>query len=185
MPEQALRGGTALIDPLTVLTHLDIRDGYIVADLGCGGGGHFVGPLAKMVGAKGKVYAVDIQKKVLQVVEGKMKQQNISNVVTVWSDLERGDSTDVPEGSCNVVLLINVLFQNTNHESIVQGAVRMIQSGGRLVVIDWKPTGSPFGPPSDTRVSPHKITEIAKPLAISLIEEFDAGPYHYALVFKK
>lgn len=185
MSEQALRGGTALIDPFTILAHLDIHDGDTVADLGCGGGGHFVGPLAKAVGAKGTVYAVDIQKNVLKAVEGKMKQENIVNVITVWSDLERGGIADIPSGSCEVSMLVNILFQNTKHDRIVQEASRMIKSAGRLMVIDWKTSGSPFGPPSDRRVSAQTVKDIAQRLHLTLVEEFDAGPYHYALIFKK
>ncbi len=185
MSEQALRGGTALIDPLTILSHLDIHDGDTVADLGCGGGGHFVGPLAKAVGAKGKVYAVDIQKNVLKLVEGKMRQEHILNVIPVWSDLERGGIADIPSGSCDLSVLINILFQNTKHDRIVQEASRMIKSMGRVMVIDWKTSGSPFGPPSDRRVSAQQVKDIAQVLNLSLLEEFDAGPYHYGLIFKK
>lgn len=185
MSEHALVGGTSLIDPLAVVSRLDIRDGNIVADLGCGGGGHFVGVLSRAVGSKGKVYAVDIQKNVLKVVEAKMKQEHDTNVTTVWADLERDGSADIPSGSCNAVLIVNVLFQNTQIEKIVQEASRMIGSGGHLVVIDWKPSGSPFGPPSDRRISSQKVNEIAKSLNLSALEEFDAGKYHYTLVFKK
>ncbi|MEK7103404.1 MAG: methyltransferase domain-containing protein [Patescibacteria group bacterium] len=185
MSEQALRGGTALIDPLMIISRLDIHDGDIVADLGCGGSGHFVGPLAKAVGLKGKVYAVDIQKNVLKVVEGKMKQEHIVNVIPVWSDLERGGIVEIPPESCDLAILINILFQNTKHDRIVQEASRMIKSVGRLMVIDWKTSGSPFGPPSDRRVSPQRVKDIAQELHLSLLDEFDAGPYHYGLIFKK
>lgn len=185
MSEHALAGGTSLIDPVAVISHLDIRDSNTVADLGCGGGGHFVSALSKAVGPKGKIYAVDIQKNVLKIVEAKMKQENNANVTTVWSDIERDGSKDIPSDSCDVVMIVNVLFQNTHIDKIVQEASRMIESGGRLVVIDWKPSGSPFGPPSDRRISPQKISEIAKTLNLSALEEFDAGQYHYTLVFKK
>lgn len=185
MSEHALAGGTSLIDPVAVISHIEIRDGNIVADLGCGGGGHFVSALSKAVGSKGKVYAVDIQKNVLKIVEAKMKQERNANVTAVWSDIERDGSKDIPTSSCDAVMVINVLFQNTQIEKIVQEASRMIKSGGRLIVIDWKPSGSPFGPPSDRRISPQKVSEIAKTLNLAVLEEFDAGQYHYALVFKK
>jgi len=61
----------------------------------------------------------------------------------------------------------------------------MIQSSGRVMVIDWKTTGSPFGPPSNIRVSAQTVKDIAQKLHLTLVEEFDAGPYHYALIFKK
>lgn len=182
---KAPAGGSSLIDPRTIVARLDIHDGDIVADLGCGGGGHFINSLSSAVGAKGKVFAVDIQKNVLKVVEAKMNLFNLANVMPVWSDLERDGSSVVASGSCTLAMLINVLFQNTQYEKIVQESLRMVGSGGRLVIIDWKPSGSPFGPPSDRRISPQKVKEIAQSLHATFVDEFDAGPYHYALVFHK
>ena len=89
MPETILRGGTALLDAEKILTRLGIAEGMIVADLGCGGGGHFVAPASRLVGRTGHVYAVDIQKAVLHTVESKLRLQHVTNVDLVWSDLEK------------------------------------------------------------------------------------------------
>src|SRR5476651_359136 len=43
---------------------LDVKQGDVVADLGAGSGFHTV-KLSKLVGDKGKVYAVDIQKEMI------------------------------------------------------------------------------------------------------------------------
>lgn len=180
-----LKGGTSLIDVPELLKRLDINSGQIVADLGCGGGGHFVAPTALMVGSSGLVYAVDIQKKVLSSLEATLKLQKIGNVKIVWSDLERVGATDIPEKSCDVAILANILFQNKNYLNILQEASRFVKEGGKVVVVDWKATGGGFGPPQDIRVSPDMVKKMAEEINLVFVELFDVGNFHYAAVFKK
>ncbi len=188
MPKEqpVLKGGTALLDANEVLRRLDIKDSYVVADLGCGGGGHFVAPTAMMVGKNGKVYAVDIQKRVLQALKSQFELQKLTNIELVWSNLELYGAAKIPDASCDVAMIVNVLFQNTKHDIILQEAKRFLRSGGRLAILDWKEGSQPFGPPKELRIAKQKIREIAYEVGgLFLIDEFDAGRYHYVLVFRK
>ena len=58
-------GGSVLLDVNLILKKAGIGDKMVVANLGCGASGHFVFPVADLVGKKGKVFAVDILKTVL------------------------------------------------------------------------------------------------------------------------
>ncbi|MBI4599953.1 methyltransferase domain-containing protein [Candidatus Uhrbacteria bacterium] len=185
MESLLLKGGTNLINVPELLKRLDIGSGQTVADLGCGGGGHFVAPTALMVGSGGLVYAVDIQKKVLNSLEASLKIQNIGNVKIVWSDLERVGAAQIPEKSCDVAILANVLFQNKNHASMMQEAARLVRDGGKVVVIDWKKTGGVFGPPQELRIAPDSVQRIGMDGNLGFLETFDVGDFHYAVVFKK
>jgi len=185
MFEPMLKGGTSVLDASAIVSKLEIHDGWIVADLGCGGSGLFVAPLARSVGKKGRVYALDIQKNVLQVVESNMKFQHIDTVTTIWSDLEKVGSADIPDASCDYAMLINVLFQNTNHETILKESARLLKQGARLAVIDWKLVATPFGPPLTHRISQDTVMTHALGMGMQFVSGFEAGPYHYALIFSK
>ncbi len=185
MESVILKGGTSLIDVPDLLGRVGVSSGQTVADLGCGGGGHFVAPTASLVGTSGLVYAVDIQKKVLNSLEATLKLQNIGNVKLVWSDLERVGAADIPDGSCDVAVLANVLFQNKNHHAIIQEASRVLKKGGKLAIVDWKQTSSPFGPPPDLRVSQETVKTLADSLGLLFLDLFDVGAYHYGIVLQK
>ncbi len=185
MVDTILRGGTALLDAQKILERLGIAEGMIVADLGCGGGGHFVAPAARLTGRSGHVYAVDIQKPVLHSVESKLRLQNITNVDLVWSDLEKLGAASIPSASCDLVLLANILFQNKNHAGILAEATRLTKHGGLLAVVDWKKVASPLGPPLEYRIDSALVKDIATTANLSFVDEFDPGAYHYALVFKR
>lgn len=180
-----LHGGTALLNVVELVKRFQIKDSAIVADLGCGGSGHFVGPLAATVGKFGKVYALDVKKNVLQTVESNMKLQHFTNVETVWSDLEQYGAATIPQASCDFVLLVNVLFQNKKHEEIISEACRMLKGGGRLAIIEWKTGLIPFGPPQEVRIASEALKTIGMKIGLVLLDEFSASEYHYAVVFRK
>lgn len=178
-------GGNALVDANLVLSAARVGDKMKVADLGCGSSGHFVFPAAKMVGKNGKVYAVDILKTVLENIKKRVKQENLDNIESVWSNLEIFGATKIEAGSLDVAMLLNTLYQSNKRVEMLREAIRMMKRGGRLVVVEWKNIASPFGPPTEERVKADLLKPGAQKLGLDLSEEFDAGPYHYGLVFIK
>jgi len=178
-------GGNELLDPKKLIQKADITTSMTAADLGCGGSGVFTLQAAKAVGGKGTIYAVDVLKSVLASVITKAKMQSINNVRTVWSNLEIYGATKIQDGALDRAMLINTLFQTKKYKEILQEAKRMLRREGMLLIVDWKPHGAPFGPLEKNRVQPDKIERIAKDLDFQVIEKFDAGPYHYGLLFTK
>ena len=179
------RGGNELIDSVKLLEQGGIRQGYTVVDLGCGASGHFVFPAAHMVGITGKVYAVDILKSVLSSIVSRGKLEGVDNVEGIWANLEKPGSTRLPDGSVDLTILVNDLSQISDKEAVVREAARITKSGGTLLVGDWKKTASPLGPPSEWRLDPAYIKGLVKPVGFGLVKEFEAGPYHFGIVFKK
>src|SRR3989338_11597175 len=101
-----ISGGNELLDPEEIFKHIELKGGQRVADLGCGGAGHFVLPAAQKVGSLGTVYAVDILKSVLQTVASKARLEGVANVKTVWSNLELPGATKIPKESLDAAFLI-------------------------------------------------------------------------------
>lgn len=157
----------------------------VAADLGCGTSGHFVFPLARQVGAHGKVYAVDIQKTALDSISRRVKLIGAKNIVTVWSNLEMFNATEIEAASLDAAFLVNTLFLTQKRTEVLREAARMLKQGGRLVVADWQNLNIPFGPPITERAKKELIIFGAKQVELKLEEEFLAGPYHYGLVFTK
>jgi len=183
--EQTQKTEKSLMDPNKILKdilHLDY--GAKVADLGCGTMAYFTLAAAKIVGNNGLVYAVDIQKEVLSSVESKAKLESLPNIKTVWSDLEVYGATKVPEGM-NVCFLATTLFQSTNHLQMMKESVRLLEQGGKLLVVEWLPQQTAIGPAVNKRVAAETIKKYAVDLGLSLEQEFSAGPYHYGLIFIK
>ncbi len=175
-----------LLNPQELLEkQLEVKLGNFVGDLGCGGAGYFTIPAAKIVGSRGKVYAVDILKMALEGVKSKAKLENILNIETIWSDLERVGVTKVMSDTLDSALLINILFQTRNNQALLEEAKRLLKAGGKLLIVDWKIEPTPFGPPVADRTTPEMVRELAVRLNLREEKFFDAGPYHYGFVFIK
>lgn len=178
-------GGNILLDVNLILNKAQISEKMKVANLGCGSSGHFVFPTATMVGKKGKIYAVDILKAVLERVSRRAKQENFVNIETIWSNLEVFNATKIETNSLDVALLINVLYQSHRRAEILREAIRMLKKDGRLLVVEWKNSASPLGPPVEERVREELLEGAAAKLGLKLEEQFQAGQYHYGLAFNK
>ncbi|MBU0531165.1 MAG: methyltransferase domain-containing protein [Candidatus Uhrbacteria bacterium] len=183
MPQ--IPAGKALLDAAALLREAGIRVGYNVVDLGSGTSGHFTFPAAHMVGETGKVYAVDILKGALAGIESRARIEGTTNVEPVWGNIERVGGVRVPAGQMDLALLVNVASLIAKSPDVAREAARLLKDNGHMLVIDWKPEGSGFGPPAESRHSAKDILKLFTAHGFVAIKEFDAGPSHWGLLMKK
>lgn len=177
---------STFIAPADVIRKIDIAPGMTVAHLGCGTTGFFAVPIARQVGDAGKVYVVDILKTALETTMKHAQLEGVGAVVDpVWSNLEVYGATKIPEGTLDRALLINVLYQVEDIATAVREAARLLRSGGRLLVVDWKGVRSPFGPRTAHRVRPDDVHASAAAAGLDFVEDEEFGAYHYGLEFVK
>jgi len=176
---------TSLFDIGAILSKMGLGERQKVAELGCGNFGFFVFPLARLVGRQGKVYAVDIIKSTLEEIAKEAKKENLSQITTIWSNLEIFKATKIETNSLDGALLVNVLYQSDKRIEILREAVRLLKRGGKLLIVEWKNTDLPFGPDPEKRVKIESIRMAAPKIGLEPEEEFSAGPYHYGLILTK
>jgi ubiquinone/menaquinone biosynthesis C-methylase UbiE len=181
----AISGGAQFLNPKEIIEKVGLIEGMKVADFGCGNLGYFIIPAAKAVGKTGTAYAVDILKTALESVRSRAKLDGLTNLETVWANLEDPASIQIPANSLDVIFLKNVLFQNKKHKEIMSGAVKFLKKGGKLLIVDWKKIGIPFGPPVDIRVDKENIKAAAYAMNLKLVEETEFGEYFWGLVYQK
>ena len=168
------------LNPNQVLGHLKLKSNMVAADFGSGSGGWVI-PLAKIL-QSGSVYAIDILEEPLSALRSKVNLEKIGNVRTIRSNIENENGSTLHNSSVDSVLITNLLFQTRKKKEIFEEAKRILKSGGKILVVDWK-EGSPQGP-IENRVSEKEVKEIAKNVGFDLEKEFEAGIYHYGLVFR-
>lgn len=182
MPENK---NTILFDIDGILRKISVEEGQRVAELGCGNFGFFVWPLAKIVGRRGQVYAVDILKSTLEEVRRRALKDGWSQVKTVWSNLEIFKATAIEANSLDAALLVNVLYQSEKRAEIIREAARLLKRHGKLLIVEWSNADSPLGPEMGKRVRIEALKTALPKLELEIEEEFVAGPYHYGLVAHK
>lgn len=172
----------AFLNPEQILANLELRENMRAAEFGCGAG-KFVLLLGKKLN-EGRVYGVDIQVEPLSVLKSRAQADRIFNIETIQGDLEQDRGSTLPDNSLDFVLIPNLLFQVRNQKAVINEARRILKPGGELLVIDWNPEGS-FGPSKQERFPANNVKEIAEELGLKMKKEFEAGDFHYGLIFSK
>jgi ubiquinone/menaquinone biosynthesis C-methylase UbiE len=121
-----------------VIAKLRLMPGNVVADLGAGAGA-FSLPLAKAVGPTGKVYAVDIDRGLVDYIGRKAAAEKLTNVEPV---LGRFTDPALPAADVDVAFLHDVLHHIEDRAAYLKNAARYLKPRGRVAVVDFDgPTG--------------------------------------------
>ena len=68
---------------------------------------------------------------------------------------------------------------------MIREGVRMLKSGGRMVVIEWKKGLAGLGPPDNLRTSEDEMKQLAQAQGVRFDSNLEAGQFYYGLVFIK
>lgn len=176
--------GDRFIQPEAILRLIGLPAGAQVGHFGCGNG-YFTFAAARLIGDMGRVYAVDVQRSILEQVKKEARLENLPNIEIVWSDLEVPGATNIPARSLDFILMVNVIFQVKAKRTFFEEAKRLLKDGGEILLVDWKKEKSHLGPPLDMRVSPDEVRRLAGETGFAEKSTFEAGRYHYGALFGK
>ena len=172
------------IKPEEIIKNFEIRNGMVVADFGSGSG-YYVLAAAQKMNNSGVVYAIDIQKNLLEAIKSEATKQHLSNVDIIWADIESKEGTKLANGTLDFAIASNILFQISDKEALAKEIFRTLKNGGRTAVIDWSASFGGAGP-APKAVAPQKEAERIFIQEGFLEErEFPAGDNHYGIIFKK
>lgn len=161
---------------------MGLREGMKVGDLGAGSG-HYAVAAAAIVGAEGRVYAVDIQEDILKHIKDQAIAHGLHNVETIWGNLEKVGGTRLRDASLDAVILSNALFQLDERDGAIAEIQRIIKPGGLVLVIDWAGAYGGMGPLPHRVVTERAAEELFIGAGFHKKKDFRAGPHHYALLF--
>ena len=160
------------------LMELGIRQGMTVADIGCGTG-YLSLPAARIVGRKGRVYAVDISREMLDEVEKKAEGKNYS-ITTVLSE---ENSIPLDDASVDYCLMTFLLHEVEDTGVFLEEIKRILKNPGTAGVIEWRKIESPMGPPIEDRISKEEMEKIAAGAGFKVEKTLLLGKYHYGMMW--
>jgi ubiquinone/menaquinone biosynthesis C-methylase UbiE len=160
--------------PHDVIMALDFKPTDIVADVGAGTG-YFARRFALHAG---KVYAVDIDEKLLAIVRTKAP----ANLVTI---VAAPDDPRLPEQSTDMIFFCDVLHHIENRPAYYAKLAKVLKPGGRIVVIDFYERPLPIGPPPSMKLSDQQVIAEFQKAGFALKKRLDTLPYQYFLFFER
>lgn len=150
---------------------------YIAADLGCGSG-VFTIPLSKKVK---RVYAIDVEPKMIEIVDQKIIKNKIINIATM---LSLDNKIPLANDFLDLLLTINTLHEFNDLNRTLSEIYRILKPNGKVAVVDFKKKNEGFGPPQNIRISSHKARKlfIEKKFEVLKMKYFR---FDYFLLLKK
>jgi SAM-dependent methyltransferase len=162
-----------------LIKSLNLKAGMQVADIGAGTG-FLSREMAKLVGAQGRVFAVDIQSEMV----GKLKklQKTYPNITPI---LASEQSVNLPLNSVDLAIMVDVYHELAYPFELIQNLMQALKHGGQLVLVEYRA--------EDGRVpikTSHKMTEaqVIKELTLHQFKHkktIASLPWQHIVVFTK
>ncbi len=166
--------------PQEVVAALNIKAGEVIADIGAGSG-YFTFRLAHAVGETGRVYAVDVSPDMIVHLNRRIRDLKLDNVVTI---LSAPDDPLLADASVNRVFICDTWHHISGHAKYLALLKRMLKPGGQVIMIDFKKTKTPVGPPMEIRIDRDDLLREMEANGFQLAAEHTFLEYQYFLVFK-
>ncbi|OHA24119.1 MAG: hypothetical protein A3B11_01310 [Candidatus Taylorbacteria bacterium RIFCSPLOWO2_01_FULL_44_26] len=170
-------------EPAANIAKLGLVEGMKVVDLGAGSGFYSI-ESGRRVGASGRVYAIDIQKDLLERLRSISSAQGIRNIEVIVGDLEKIGGTKLRESMADRVIASNILFQIeiSKRDDFVLEIKRVLKTGGKVLVVDWEPGGS-MSPKNSISSAETRI--LFEKNGFVWEQSFPAGDHHYGLILSR
>jgi ubiquinone/menaquinone biosynthesis C-methylase UbiE len=103
---------------------------------------------------------VDLQPEMLELLKKKLHhgKKNLCKI-----ELLQGNAgcVPLPDRSADLVLLANIWHELDSLEAVLKETCRLLKSGGRLAILDWRAEFSgPPGPPQEHRISEAAVCDM-------------------------
>jgi len=186
LPKGAGKSSFELIESKKITNTLPIKPGSIVLDLACGKGAYSLF-LSDIVGDNGLVYAVDLWEEGLLLLQERMNQKGISNIMPLVADATQHDQIDIDDHSVDICLMATVLhdFEEAKQtDSVVKLVKNLLKPNGYLAVIEFKKVEGPPGPPIKIRLSEGEVDKMVSGYGFKKVKTADIGNYNYLMTFK-
>ena len=172
-------GRDAWQKPDAVIEAIGVGPGMTVADLGAGTG-YFSVHLAKAVGEKGRVLAIDIEPNFIKYMRERAEKAHITQIEPVLASPE---DPKLPEHGVDVVLIVDTWHHIDDRLQYLVTLAAGLKPGGRVAVVDFKKGDFPVGPPDVHKMTAERVASEFASAGWKQASHWDELPYQYVLVF--
>jgi ubiquinone/menaquinone biosynthesis C-methylase UbiE len=164
-----------------LMPSLEVKPGDVVADFGAGSGFHTM-KLSKLVGEKGKVYAVDIQPEMLDIIGKRVRKEKITNVVLVHNTEK---DAKLAAGKIDMILMVDVYHELSYPYEVALELVKALKPGGRLIFVEFRLEDKNVPILDVHRMSIKQVMKEMAPHALKHAKTLNHLPWQHVIIFEK
>jgi len=167
--------------PDKLLKALKLKPGQVVCDFGCGNGFYTL-EVAKRVGARGVVYAVDVQPEMLELLAERAGPRGLENVKPV---LATEEESGLPERTFDLVLMIDVYHELADPVGVLKEVRASLKPEGRLVEVEFREEDPTVPIRPLHKMSQAQVMREIPANGFKLVGQYDGLPWQHVLYFAR
>ena len=140
-----------LISPDHIMELFELKRSDVVADLGAGNG-YFTVPFA--ANTDQTVFAVDIEPKMLQLLQVHAQNKNVNNIQYIQSNLE---NIPIHDGTVDKILIAFVIHEVPDRVKVYNELKRIKKQKGTIAIAEWQAVESAVGAPLKERIPSQEL----------------------------
>ena len=161
---------------------LNVKPGQVVCDLGCGNG-YYTLRLARAVGESGKVYAVDIQKEMLEMLMERARKAGLAD--RIKPVLGTVVDPKLPEDALDLVLMVDVYHEFSHPVRMLREIRESLKPTGRAVLVEYRAEDPDVPIKPLHKMSKKQIMKELPPNGFELTRSFDELPWQHMMFFRR
>ena len=183
-PVAAGKSSFDLIDSEKAFAIIDVKPNSNFLDLACGIGNYSI-EIAKKIGGKGTVYAIDLWQEGIEALNREIDIKGIKNIKTIITDIR--NKLPLEDNSIDSCLMATILhdLSKSDQKSTVQEVARVVKPNGMLNIIEFKKIDKGPGPPMDIRMEEEDIKALVTQYGSIKVAGSEVGEFNYLLKYKK
>jgi ubiquinone/menaquinone biosynthesis C-methylase UbiE len=163
----------------TMRANLGLKPGMTVCDLGSGNGYHTL-PMAEAVTEAGKVYAVDVQPEMIQMLKERIEEKAVKNIIPIVGEV---DDPKLPPASCDMILLVDVYHEFSHPEAMLTGMKKALKPDGVIVLVEFRAEDDSVPIKPEHKMSKAQIHKEMQANGLKLVREYDGLPWQHMMFF--
>lgn len=165
------------LKPQETLQRIGLQENHVLCDIGAGTG-IFTIPGSRIT--KNNVYALEISDEMLEIISSKARTEGIRNIKPIKVN---GDELALADHSIDIVLMVTVLHEIENKAALLKEVKRILNSDGKVAIIEFHKRPTPIGPPVEHRLGKNEVVDKFRDYGFGILEDFDLGENFYTLIF--
>jgi SAM-dependent methyltransferase len=163
-----------------LLRELALKPGMSVMDVGAGTG-YYSRHMAALVGAKGTVYAIDVQPEMVEMLNTVAKQPEFNNVKPV---LGTNTSVALPDGVADLAIMVDVYHELEFPSEMLASIKRALRPGGRVVFVEYRAEDPRVPIKPVHKMSEAQVRREAAQNGLIWIRTAHTLPWQHVVIFK-
>lgn len=162
------------------IENMGIQPNERIADIGAGSG-YYTFRMARKV-SQGKVFAVDLQLEMLDIMNQRIEREGIENV-----ELIRGSETSskLEANSVDLVTMVDVYHELSHPRETMQNIVSALRPGGRFVLLEYRMEDPTVPIKRLHKMSEEQAVREMESVGLRLRENMSNLPWQHCMVFVK